>query len=71
MLENTPEEVIDLFLIDKWGKDYKEHYISKVKRTDMLEKMMKNKILRNKVNGFQTMDDSQFKQLVKNVMGLA
>jgi len=67
---DTPEEVIDLFLMEKWGKDYSQHYISKVKKGDMLEKMIKNKSIRNKVNQLQSMDDTQYKVLLKGVLGL-
>jgi len=67
---NTPEEVVDFFLMEKWGKDYRQHYISKVKKGDMLEKMVTNKSLKNKVNQLQSMDDAKYKALLKGVLGL-
>lgn len=68
---NTPEEVIDLFLKEKWGKDYSQHYVSRVKRNDMAEKIFKNKTIRSRVNKFKLMNDAEYKALIKKVLDFA
>jgi len=67
---DSPQEVVDLYLREKWGKDYKDHYVSKVKKGDMLQSLMKNRSVRSKVNKLKSMDDSQYKALLQEVLGL-